>query len=256
MKEKKTIYYSNELEDEFSKAKIKTKLIDEKYNYLRKEKLWGIKHFFWYRLVATPMAYLYCKLKFRYKIINKHKLRNIKTGFFLYGNHTQDISDACMPSLACIPNDVYVIVHPNNVSMPVLGKVTPYLGALPLPSNIASTKNFLEAVETRIKENCCVMIYPEAHIWPYYTKIRPFLDNSFKYPIKYDVPCFCMTTTYQSKRHKPVITVYIDGPFYSNKDLSLKEQQVDLRNQIYNTMVMRSKNSTFEYIKYVKEDNK
>ena len=42
-----------------------------------------------------------------------------------------------------------------------------------------------------------------------------------------------------------------------DSSLNKKEQQKDLRNQIYNCMMERSRNSNIEYIKYIKkEDNK
>ena len=55
------------------------------------------------------------------------------------------------------------------------------------------------------------------------------------------------------KKKKPKIVIYIDGPFYPDKTLDLKAQQEDLRNRIYNCMLERSKNNSFEMIKYIKE---
>ena len=45
----------------------------------------------------------------------------------MYGNHTNAVADALIPTMVSHPADTYVIVHPNNVSMPIFGKVTPYL---------------------------------------------------------------------------------------------------------------------------------
>ncbi|MEG1582151.1 MAG: hypothetical protein RR334_03255 [Clostridia bacterium] len=257
-KEKEIIYYKDELNDEFSKAVIIPKTIDENYKYIN-DGFWGkVSHFFWYRCIAIPLAYLYSKITLHLKIKNKKVLKSVKNeGYFLFGNHTQEIGDALIPTLVSYPRTTYVIVHPNNLAIKFIGKLTPKLGALPLPGNLKSSRNFLSAVEKRVLQGNAVMIYPEAHIWPYYTKIRPFLSVSFKYPVKFDVPSFCITTTYQKRKHslKPKLTTYVDGPFYPNKDLTIKEQQEELRNQIYTCMVTRSKNSTYEYIKYIKGDN-
>ena len=117
-------------------------------------------------------------------------------------------------------------------------------------------KNFLEAIKQKTNKGYAITIYPEAHIWPYYTKIRPFKDVSFKYPIQLEKPAFCITNTYQSygKNNKKIkIVSYIDGPFYPNKELTLKEQQKELRNKIYNCMEERSENSNIEHIKYIKK---
>ena len=64
-----------------------------------------------------------------------------------------------------------------------------------------------------------------------------------------------MTNTYQERKNGKVkITAYIDGPFFPKDGLSLQEQKHDLRNQVYNCMVERSKNSNIEVIKYKKID--
>ena len=107
-----------------------------------------------------------------------------------------------------------------------------------------------------MQKKSSITIYPEAHIWPYYTKIRPFKDVSFKYPVQLNVPAFCFTNTYQSygkNNDKIKIVTYIDGPFYSNKELPQKQSQKELRDRIYNCMVERSKNSNIEHIKYIKK---
>lgn len=255
MKEVKTIYYTNELTDEFSTAQITPKRIDENYKYLRTSLAGKLAHFFWYKVLIRPFAQIFMKIGFGHKVVNRHLLKKMKGhGFFLYGNHTNPVPDAFIPSLVCFPADTYVIVHPNNVSMPVLGRINPYLGALPLPDDIAATRNFMKAVKKVIELNKPVMIYPEAHIWPYYTKIRPFTDVSFGYPLSYHVPVYCLTNTYQKRKFhkKPRMVTYIDGPFSAPADLSMKEQKKILRDQVYETMSKRSLNSNVEWIKYEK----
>lgn len=256
MDKRKVIYYKDELNDEFSLATITAKKIDGNYKYEHHSFFKKFTHFFWYRIVATPIAFIYTKLVFHHKVINKKLFKPFKKkGYFVYGNHTQDIGDAFIPNVINFPKTNYIIVHPNNVSMPVLGKITPSLGALPLPDDLVAYKNFIKAVENKIKENHAVVIYPEAHIWPFYTKIRPFVDKSFHYPVQYDVPAFCFTNTYQKRKHskKPKIVTYIDGPFYPNKDLPLNLRKKDLRDRIYNCMCERSKNSNVVWIEYKKE---
>ena len=50
------------------------------------------------------------------------------------------------------------------------------------------------------------------------------------------------------------MTTYVDGPFFPNKELSKPQQRQDLRDQVYNQMVERSKLSNLELIKYVKKE--
>ena len=254
MKNKKTIYYTDELNDEFSTAKITPRVIDENYIYLHKNILWRFVAFILHNIVIPPIRVIYTKLKFKIKFIGKEKLKKYKKqGYFVYVNHTQEFADTLVPSIPIFPKRNYFIVNPENVSIRGLGNSIQMIGAIPIPINKLAMKNFIEAIQKLCQKNA-ITIYPEAHIWPYYTKIRPFKDVSFAYPIKFNKPTFCMTNTYQKRKNGKVkIVTYIDGPFFWDNSLSKKDQKADLRNKVYNTMVERSKNSNFEYIKYVKK---
>lgn len=253
----KTVYYTDERTDEFADDNIVPKVIDENYCYVNDRMWWKVLRFISYRLVAMPIAYLYCKIALHSTFRNRSVLKQAKgKGCFVYGNHTQQIGDPFIPNLALFPRSVYVIVHPNNVSMPVLGRITPYLGALPLPSNLKAMRHFREAIRTRIQQNNVIVVYPEAHIWPFYTGIRDFPATSMKYPVELDVPSFAMTTTYRKRRFgkKPRTVTYLDGPFYPDRNLPPRARAQALRDQIYGAMVARSRESDCEYIRYIKKE--
>lgn len=267
MKDKrKIIYYTDELNDEFSLTQITARKIDGNYNYDGKPFTRKLARLFFYRIIATPLVWIYLKSTYGHKIIGKEKIKKYlkeqkkhsdeKKGYMLYGNHTNDMADAYIPTMITFPKPAYVIVHPNNVSMPFMGKITPYLGAIPLPDDFAAARNFKISIERKMKKAWPVVIYPEAHIWPFYTKIRPFKETSFRYPVQYDVPVFSFTNTYQKKKigKKPKIITYIDGPFYPNKSVDSKNQRMDIRNQVYDQMCKRSTLNTVELIKYIKKD--
>lgn len=251
------IYYSDELKDEFAFDTIKPHKIGKDWVYVHHSLFKSFTRWFWYRLVAFPLALVYLKLHFHHKIVNRGAFKQVKnTAFFIYGNHTHNMCDALIPTFTAFPASVYVIVNPNNVSMPVLGRITPSLGAIPLPDDRDSTKNFMDCITARVQQKKCIAIYPEAHIWPYYTKIRPFVSTSFRYPVEYNVPCFCFTNTYQKRRFSkvPRIITYVDGPFYPDKKLSGRDQREDLRNRVFAAMTERAKNNSVELIKYIKKE--
>ncbi len=255
--DKKVIYYKDELNDEFAGDSIKARPIDEAYWYGDSSLFFKVMRLFWYRIFAFPLAVFYMKVKYHHKIVNRSLIYPYKNkSIFVYANHTNNIADALIPSLVSFPHSTYVVVNANNVSMPLLGKITPYLGALPLPDNLAATKNFMNTIKLRVGQNSSIMIYPEAHIWPFYTKIRPFTDLSFRYPIQHECPTFCFTNTYQKRPFSktPKIVTYIDGPFFPDENLGRKEKQADLRNKVYEKMTERSLNNNVELIKYIKAD--
>lgn len=258
MQTKKVIYFEDELHDEFSTAKITPKVIDENYQYLHQNLLWNVSSFLLQNVFSMPVKRLYAKIKFHIQYIGIEKLKPYKKqGYFIYVNHTQEFADTFIPSIGIFPKRNFFIVNPENISMKGLGTLVELLGAIPVPGNKTAMKHFLEAIEMRLRKKSSITIYPEAHIWPYYTKIRNFSEVSFQYPMKYNVPAFCMTNTYQArgrKKNKIKMVTYIDGPFFVDAKLPKKEAQKKLRNQIYDCMVERSKKSNIEYIKYVKQE--
>ena len=100
MKEKRIIYYKDELNDEFSEAKITPRIIDENYVYEHKNPLWKFASLALQNVFSMPIKILYSKLKFRQKYIGKEKIKKYKnTGYFIYANHTQNFADVFIPSL-------------------------------------------------------------------------------------------------------------------------------------------------------------
>ena len=260
MKQEKTIYYKDELNEEFSTAKIAPRKIDENYKYIHKSVIWNSIAFLLRNVLSVPIKFLYAKIKFKIKYVGKEKLKPYKKqGYFIYGNHTQIFADTFITSNTNYPKKNFFIVNPENVSMKFLGNIVEMLGAIPIPSNKEAMKNFLEVIEKRIKDGNSVTIFPEAHIWTYYTKIRPFKTVSFKYPVQLNVPTFSVTNTYQSygkNNDKVRIVTYVDGPFFPDDGCkTMKEKQQNLRDKVYKKMVERSQNSNIEVIKYVKKED-
>lgn len=260
MKQKEIIYYKDELNEEFSTAKIVPRKIDENYKYIHKSVIWNAIAFLLQNVLSVPIKFLYAKIKFKIKYVGKEKLKPYKKqGYFIYGNHTQIFADTFITSNTNYPKKNFFIVNPENVSMKFLGNIVEMLGAIPIPSNKEAMKNFLEVIEKRIKDGNSVTIFPEAHIWPYYTKIRPFKTVSFKYPVQLNVPTFSVTNTYQSygkNNDKVRIVTYVDGPFFPDDECkTMKEKQQNLRDKVYKKMVEIGQNSNIEVIKYVKKED-
>ena len=78
MQKEKIIYYTDELNDEFSTAKITPRVIDEKYKYIHKNPLWNITSFILQNIISMPIKILYSKIKFRIQFIGKEKLKPYK----------------------------------------------------------------------------------------------------------------------------------------------------------------------------------
>ena len=182
----------------------------------------------------------------------------VKRIYVIYANHTNPFHDVFGPAMVANKR-IFTIISPVNLKLPGIGKYLTMIGGIPLGTNDEEKKVMNEAVDKRLKkQKKCLVIYPEAHVWPYATKVRKFPagGKSFKYAVRNDLPVFAMTTTYHKSKKKgqerPRIDVYLDGPFYPNKELSAEEQQNELAQKVYDSMVKWSEKNTYEYFVYKK----
>lgn len=249
---KKQVRYFSDFDKDFEQSANQSFVLDKDYKWVRTDlgsKLLSAAVYFF----AVIFSYFYCRFFLHMKIRGREKLRKTKGGFFIYGNHTQPIGDVFIPAHAAIPKRIYTVVSAANYGIPVIGKVLPFLGALPIEGSLSGMKELNRAIEYRINNGNPIVIYPEAHVWEYYTDIRPFADTSFKFPVKLNRPAFSMTVTYKKSKifKRPKAEVFIDGPFFPTGN-SPKQKSENLCNTIYNTMKSRSKNSNYNYIEYIK----
>ena len=252
---KKKIYFKTE-QDDVVNFNIKKKKVDKKYKYIHNNVFYKVFSFISYRLIATPICWIYLKLN-HIKFKNKNVLKQVNGGYFVYANHTNQFSDGISPSFICFPKKPNLVVNADNVFMPFLGRIVRMWGAIPLPDTMEATKNFTKAIKHILNKNMPIIIYPEARLWPYYTKIRQYEDKSFRYPVEYNTPIFTFTTTYHKRKFskKPKIEIYVDGPFYADQNLTKQEKRAQLRDFAYNTMKKRAELNTYEFIDYIKRSN-
>jgi len=253
MKKGTEIYFSS-YEDEVVKFDVKRKNINSSYNYQSKNIFYKVVSFVVYRLILTPAFWLYFKLFNRVKIKNRKVLKSVKSGYYIYSNHTNKICDVACPTFICAPKKPHIIVNADNVSIPLLGSIVKMCGALPLPDDFQSSKNFYQAIKNLNRKKKPIFIYPEAHLWPYYTKIRKFPCSSFHYPVETNSPIFTSTTTYHKRKFskKPRVEIYIDGPFYPDLTLKKAERKEKLCEIAFNQMNERANLNSYEFVNYIK----
>lgn len=253
---KKVIYYEDALNDDFAENNTQTKTVPADFPFAIRNPFWRILEFVFYRLIATPVVYLIGKIGFGLKIKNRKALRQLRgKGFFLYGNHTQNMMDAYTPTIAIFPRHAHIVVGPDAVSVPFVRRCVQLLGGIPLPGNLKGYRPFLEAVHYRIQQKRVVTIYPEAHIWPWYTGIRPFPDGSFAYPVREDAPAVAFVTTFRKrkvfKKLWPCLTVTLSEPFYPDKNLPAHVAKKKLRDEVYGFMCeTAAAHDNFVYYEY------
>lgn len=259
--EKKVIYYSDPLNDDFAISENSGYTTPENYKY----KMSKLNYFFTsitYHLLIIPIAYIVSKVTHGIKIYGRKNIKGLKGGFYVYANHTTSI-DPFYPALAIWPKRSYCVGNPVISRFVGLRGIIKSVGGVPVPTSLNSMKSFINFQESVLKRNDAILIYPEAHIWLYYNSVRYFRENSFKYPIKFNKPIVCVTTVFKAPKKEgkhPKIKIYVSKPIYPNESLDSKERVFNLRDMAYNEMLdTTSKNNSYEFIRYVykeKEETK
>ncbi len=252
----RVLYYSSETSDDFAANGIEHKDLPPSYRFAFKNPIARAAAFFLYYLFGIPFGFLFQKIVFHEKIVGRKKLKPYrKTGYFLYGNHTRTAGDAYCPGAVAFPKKAYIIANADCMNIPGMRFMVKAFGAIPIPLSVGKMKEFVRAVETFEQEGRVITIYPEAHIWPYYTKIRPFSSVSFRYPAESGKPVFTFTTVYKKRKFgkRPKTVVYVDGPFFPKESSTVSEKKQELRDLCFEAMTARAALSDCEYVRYEKK---
>ena len=249
---KYTVYYDS-FDYDFEQAENKGSTNTHRFDYGKKSVCFNITSFFLHNLIALPIAYLYSRIILGDKVIGKKKLKGIKS-YVLYMNHTEPVGDALAPHTFVFPKRAFTVVSPANLQIPIIGRLIPYLGAVPTPEDIRSAHMFSLSLQREFERGSAVIVFPEAHVWKKYTGIRPMKSSAFDLSRKYSVPSFSATRVYRRSRLFGYrCRIYIDGPFYADPSLSLRESCEDMMHRVGVAMESRAALSDVEIIKYLRK---
>ncbi len=251
-KQTKTIWYSDPLNDDFAGTNIDTRAIPADYRFVDDRPLYRLAAAIVYEGIVRPLVTAFIRLRYRQRFVGREKLRSREGGAFIFANHTMTAGDAFIPNMLDFRRKNYIVAGPDAVSIKGIGLLVKMLGAIPLASTTSGMAAFMAAIERRFREGATVTIYPEAHIWPYYTGIRPFRPTSFRYPARLGAPVYALTNVFHKKRFSriPRVVSYVDGPFFPDPELPERQAAQDLRDRVLAQMLERAKLSDYEYIKY------
>lgn len=264
-KEERVFYYESEEDDPIKTSEQEKKVevgLPEGYEFIPKNPFKRLYGSILYRSFKLFGQY-YERGYWQAKIYGREKLKEARgKGYVIYANHTNPFHDVFGPAIAA-DRRIFTVISPVNLKVPGIGKYLPLIGGMPLGKSKEEKQAFNEAVDKRLAQKKCLVIYPEAHVWPYYTGIKKFPagDKSFKYATRNNLPIFTMTTTYHKRKDKkrgdlPRMDVYIDGPFWPDATKSEEENRADLAKKAYESMVELSKKNTYEYFEYKKVKKK
>ena len=88
----KTIYYTDELNDDFAATNgIKTQALPPDYKWIHTGFLWNFFADILYYLIVFPLVKIFNTIVVGLHVKNRGVIRRLKSGYFLYSNHTMHI---------------------------------------------------------------------------------------------------------------------------------------------------------------------
>ncbi len=224
--------------------------IGRDYKYIHKNPLWHICAFILYRIIVFPIAFLYCKIALRQKIIGRKKLKGHRS-YVLYCTHNEPVGDAMTPSQIAFPKKAHVVIHPDNVSLPVIGSILPMLGGLPTPTDLGGIRGYIRSTSEMLARGAVITVYPEAHVWPRCTLVRPFKSSAFDLAVRSGAAAFSVTRVYKKSRLFGFkCRLYIDGPFYPSSGTGAAARD-ELSALVRSSMEARAMENEVEIIRYL-----
>ena len=216
-KKTKIIYWSDELNDDFDEICLPRPSVPKNYKYCRTNPVSNFFSWILYHIIARPIIGLFLIFE-GVKFKNKKALNRTKgKGAFIYSNHVS-FSDV-IKFQPFAKKRVNILGYSDSLSMPIVRNICHTLGYIPLPlvDDVDNIKKMEESFDFYInKKKQHIVIYPEAHIWPYYTKIRNFKSSSFIYPARVKAPVVPVVAVWRKSKifKKPKQTIIFGNPIF------------------------------------------
>lgn len=257
-KKTKEIHWSDEKNQDFNEIGLKRKGIPEGFKYKHTSKVyWFFSHFLYYGLAKWIIG-IFC-ISHGIRTENKKAIKKLKgEGAFIYANHVA-ISD-CFKYPIYIGKRVDAIGYSDALSMPVAGKLAVMLGLIPLPlkEDRDSFHKMTDSINYLVKEKKhYVLIFPEAHIWPYYTEIRNWPNNSLIYPAMMMAPIIPAVTIWKKRKFRkvPRQVIVFGEPIYPKEGESITFNKDYLHQECIAQMrSIAHSHEQQQYIKYIKDE--
>ena len=239
----------------FNKIKKKQIKIDDNYKY-EKNIFIRVWQFILYYIIAKPLFLIYGKCFLGIKVFGREKIKSIKSGAITVSNHVHFVDFSIATNFISLTKRTHIISNKDNFDVPIAGKLMSGYGVMPLPDTAKANLNFYKQVNKYLKKGRFIHLFPEASMWPYYNKLRPFYPGAFHFACKNNLPVIPYVIVFRKNKRfiskRPKISVYICNPVFANTTLPFKQQKEDLMQRTYDEMQkILDEHESFEFWKYV-----
>lgn len=252
------IYYSDELNDDFASNNTKRAEVYGRVHIEREGFYAFVSNVFFY-CVAIPIAFpLFFLTGVLFKKSPEFKaLKKSKAPYFFMANHA-GVKDVIGNYLLALPRRSNTVGYSNAEDGFFLRHLVPLLGFIPVPDDLHQIGLFNHALKWSVSCGQPVSVFPEAHLWPTYTKVRNFSKTSFRYPVRFGVPVVPVFYARRKRRgfwrlfKHPRVTVLVGKPIYPDASLPEAARVQKLRDETYEALVALSQSlPQEEYWHYV-----
>ena len=159
----------------------------EHFDYLRNSP-W--KRFLSGTLVAVAAALLavFDRLVFGLRVVGKENRKSLgKQGAVVICNHVHWL-DCTLLLSALWPRPQHFISLQANLQLPVIRHIVRVGRCMPVPEDRRLLPQFSAAIDQVLAQGRTLNIYPEGHLEPYCTGLRPFHNGAFSHAYRAGVP--------------------------------------------------------------------
>jgi 1-acyl-sn-glycerol-3-phosphate acyltransferase len=188
---------------------------------------------------------IFTRVVFGLRVYGKENLKSLKkTGAISISNHVHYIDNLMLRSASNPQKNLYYIVAPFNCKKGFAGTFLKSGGVTPLPEGYQANKNFMKYIKLLLSRGKLVHFYPERSMWIRYQKPRPFKNGAFYYASVENAPILPYFIAFAEPKGlrklfncKKTFSVFIMKPIYPNKELSVKENEANMRDTAYKMFV-------------------
>ena len=192
-----------------------------------------------FRMLAIPLLFIIDRAFWGLKIKGVRNLKLLKRrGAITVANHVHTM-DATFVSLGTFPRNMNFSSIKGNFEIPVVRWIVRILGGFPIPETTAGLMRFTKDIGRALQKGRLIHFYPEAALWPYHKKLRPFKNGAFRYAVQFDVPVLPSVIVFKERKlRKPAARLIILEPIEPpDKSLgSIKKRTDYLRDITYEKM--------------------
>ena len=143
--DKQTIYFHDELNDDFADNGIKTVKIKNNYRYINNSWLFRFNSFWLRYLFAIPVLTIMMLFLYRPKIKNKQVLKQLKKkGYYIYSNHVIPLDPIIIPVKSNPGKPCVIISSADTFSIhPIVTWLVKHFLAIPVPNDKNMFQNYV-----------------------------------------------------------------------------------------------------------------